>query len=248
MPSSVAALLQDHEESLNALQGRIGYQFHAAPLLLRALIHSSFAFENPYVSQHNETLEFLVDSVLDLTVGFILINRFPELREGKLTRIRAALVNESGLAGMAREINLGEHLLLGKGEESSGGRDKASILSCAYEALLGAIYLDGGYDTALNFVQHSFARHLETQQERLLQSDPKSALQELLQELHNEGPCYAICAEDGPAHARLFTVCASFHGEELGRGQAGSKKEAEQLAAQEALLRLHRQSADNGNH
>ena len=122
MPSSVAALLQDHEESLNALQGRIGYQFHAAPLLLRALIHSSFAFENPYVSQHNETLEFLGDSVLDLTVGFILINRFPELREGKLTRIRAALVNESGLAGMAREINLGEHLLLGKGEESSAPR------------------------------------------------------------------------------------------------------------------------------
>lgn len=248
MPSSVIALLQDHEESLSALQERIGYRFRSVKLLLRALIHSSFAFENPYVSQHNETLEFLGDSVLDLTLGFILINRFPELREGKLTRIRAALVNESGLAGMARDISLGEHLLLGKGEESSGGRDKASILSCAYEALLGAIHLDGGYDTALHFVERSFALHLDTQQERLLMSDPKSALQELLQERHNEGPCYTICAEDGPAHARLFTVCASFHGEELGRGQAGSKKEAEQQAAQEALLRLRQeaQSANNG--
>lgn len=254
MPSSVAALLQDHEESLNTLQERIGYRFQTVTLLLRALIHSSFAFENPYASRHNETLEFLGDSVLDLTLGFILIQRFPELREGKLTRIRAALVNESGLAGMAREINLGEHLLLGKGEESSGGRDKASILSCAYEALLGAIHLDGGYDQALDFVQRSFARHLDTEQERLLQSDPKSALQELLQERHNEGPAYIICAEDGPAHARLFTVCASFHGEELGRGQAGSKKEAEQLAAQEALLHLlgqesgtHSTSSDGGN-
>ncbi len=243
MPSSIAALLQDHEKSLQALQGRIGYRFNSQALLLRALIHSSFAFENPYASQHNETLEFLGDSVLDLTLGYMLITRFPDLREGKLTRIRAALVNESGLAGMARDISLGTHLLLGKGEESSGGRDKPSILSCAYEALLGAIHLDGGYETALAFVQRWFALHLETQQERLLSSDPKSALQELLQEHHNEGPCYTICAEDGPAHARLFTVCASFRGEELGRGQAGSKKEAEQQAALQALryLRQHQQ-------
>ena len=246
MPSSVAALLQDHEASLEALQERIDYRFNSLPLLLRALIHSSFAFENPYVREHNETLEFLGDSVLDLTLGFILITRFPELREGKLTRIRAALVNESGLADMAKNIHLGEHLLLGKGEESSGGRDKPSILSCAYEALLGAIFLDSGYDSAQAFVRRYFDISLNTQQERLLSSDPKSALQELLQELYNEGPNYSLCGEEGPAHARLFTVCASFRDEELGRGQAGSKKEAEQQAAQAALIRLQRDNTAEG--
>lgn len=240
MPRSLCPLLQSHQESLLSLEERIGYRFKDPALLARALVHSSFAFEHPAVGQHNETLEFLGDSVLDLTLGSILIARFPELREGKLTRIRAALVNEGCLADMARQIRLGDHLLLGRGEESSGGRDKPSILSCAYEALLGAIHLDGGYGIALDFVRRWFAGHLETQREELLQNDAKSALQELLQELHNEGPVYTLCGEEGPAHARLFTVCATFRGVELGRGQASSKKEAEQKAARAALVQLHR--------
>lgn len=238
MPSTLAALLQNTETSRTALQERIGYRFQSQALLLRALIHSSFAFENPGLSQHNETLEFLGDSVLDLTVGYMLITRFPDLREGKLTRIRAAMVNEHWLSGMAKSIHLDEHLLLGKGEESSGGREKSSILSSAYEALLGAIHLDGGYDVALDFVYRQFAGHLDTQQEELLTSDPKSALQEFLQERHNEGPVYELLSEEGPAHARVFTVSASFRGSELGRGQAGSKKAAEQQAARLALTRL----------
>ncbi|MGI6638978.1 MAG: ribonuclease III [Desulfobulbus sp.] len=244
MPSTLPALLQDTEENLRILQERIGHRFNSQLLLLRALIHSSFAFENPYASQHNETLEFLGDSVLDLTLGFILLTRFPELREGKLTRIRAALVSENGLTTSARAIHLGEHLLLGKGEESSGGRDKPSILSSAYEALLGAIFLDAGYDTALDFVRRHFAEQLDTQQEQLLSSDAKSALQEYLQEHHNQGPCYTICGEEGPAHARIFSVSVSFRGQELGRGQAGSKKEAEQQAAQAALLHLRQGSQE----
>ena len=124
MPSTQTALLQDHETSLNTLQARISYHFADQQLLLRALIHSSFAFEHLYVGQHNETLEFLGDSVLDLTLGSMLITRYPELREGKLTRIRAAMVNEHWLAGMAKDIQLDRHLLLGRGEESSGGREK----------------------------------------------------------------------------------------------------------------------------
>ena len=240
MPSTQTALLQDHETSLNTLQARISYHFADQKLLLRALIHSSFAFEHLYVGQHNETLEFLGDSVLDLTLGSILITRYPELREGKLTRIRAAMVNEHWLAGMAKDIQLDRHLLLGRGEESSGGREKSSILSSAYEALLGAMYLDGGYDTALAFVRRQFEGHLNTQRDNLLMSDPKSALQEFLQDRHNEGPIYTLLTQDGPAHARVFTVCAAFHGEELGRGQAGSKKAAEQLAARSALARLLR--------
>ena len=247
MPSTIAALLQDHAEHLDALQERVGHRFRDIRLLLTALVHSSYAFEHPWVRRHNETLEFLGDAVLDLAVGFILVSRFPNLREGKLSRIRAALVNEHSLADMALELRLNEHLLLGRGEESSGGRAKSSILSCAYEALVGALYLDGGHDAALAFARREFEAQVASRTEELLHNDPKSALQEVLQERHNEGPAYILVAEEGPAHARLFTVSASFRGEELGRGQAGSKKAAEQLAAQAALARLHeRDAADAG--
>ncbi len=246
MSTTLTALIQDNIESLQSLQERINYHFTNSHLLVRALVHSSFAFERLIEGEHNETLEFLGDSVLDLTLGYILFIRYPELREGKLTRIRAALVSENGLATRAREIKLGNHLILGKGEEASNGKEKSSILSCAYEALLGAIFLDGGYDKALEFVRSFFEPYLETEQEQLLLTDAKSALQELLQESHNEGPTYTIIGEEGPAHARLFTTMVSFREQELGRGQAMSKKEAEQLAARNALVYLERE-AQNKN-
>lgn len=235
MGTTLAALIQDHEEGLHELQERIGYRFRDLRLLQLSLIHSSFAFERLDDGRHNETQEFLGDAVLDLTVGYILFARFPELREGKLTRIRSALVNENGLADRAREIDLGRHLLLGRGENASHGRDKPSILSCAYEALVGALFLDGGYDAALAFVRRFFGPHIESHQELLLSADAKSSLQELLQERFNEGPEYVLVDEEGPAHARLFSVTVRFQGEELGTGKASSKKEAEQLAARIAL-------------
>ena len=240
MGTTLAALIQDHEEGLVELQERIGYRFRDLRLLQLSLIHSSFAFERLDDGRHNETQEFLGDAVLDLTVGYILFTRFPELREGKLTRIRSALVNEHGLAERAREIDLGRHLLLGRGENASNGRDKSSILSCAYEALVGALFLDGGYDAALAFVRHFFEPHIERHQELLLSADAKSSLQELLQERFNEGPEYVLTDEEGPAHARIFSIAVRFEGEELGTGKASSKKEAEQLAARAALEVLRR--------
>ena len=242
MGTTLAALIQDHEEGLHELQERIGYRFRDLRLLQLSLIHSSFAFERLDDGRHNETQEFLGDAVLDLTVGYILFARFPELREGKLTRIRSALVNENGLADRAREIDLGRHLLLGRGENASHGRDKPSILSCAYEALVGALFLDGGYDEALAFVRRFFEPHIESHQELLLSADAKSSLQELLQERFNEGPAYVLVDEEGPAHARLFSVTVRFQDEELGTGKASSKKEAEQLAARAALDVLRQRS------
>jgi len=235
MGTTLAALIQDNEEGLQELQERIGYRFRDLRLLQLSLIHSSFAFERLDDGRHNETQEFLGDAVLDLTVGYVLFVRFPEMREGKLTRIRSALVNENGLAERAREIELGQHLLLGKGESASHGRDKSSILSCAYEALVGAIFLDGGYDEALAFVRRFFEPHIDKHQEQLVSADAKSALQELLQERFNEGPEYVLLDEEGPAHARLFSIAVRFQGEELGTGKASSKKEAEQQAARVAL-------------
>ncbi|PIE72311.1 MAG: ribonuclease III [Deltaproteobacteria bacterium] len=238
MGTTIAALVQKHQEELQELQERAGYTFRDQELLQLALVHSSYAFERLDDNRHNETLEFLGDAVLDLTVGYILFFRFPELREGKLTRIRSALVNESGLALMAREIQLGKYILLGKGENASAGREKSSILSCAYEALVGAIFLDGGYNTALDFVRRFFQPHIDSRVDNLITADAKSALQELLQEQFSEGPSYVLVGEEGPAHARQFSIAASFQGEELGVGRATSKKEAEQRAAQAALKQL----------
>ena len=238
MGTTLHALVQDNEESLQTLQERIGYRFHDVELLQLSMIHSSFAFERLDNGRHNETQEFLGDAVLDLTVGYTLFTRFPGMREGKLTRIRSALVNETGLAEMAQAINLGDYLLLGKGEDASRGREKSSILSCAYEALVGALFLDGGYDEALRFVQQFFGPLIDKRQKDLVLADAKSSLQELLQERYNEGPIYVLEAEEGPAHARIFSVSVRFHDRILGSGRAGSKKEAEQQAAGAALKKL----------
>jgi ribonuclease III len=235
MGTTLHALVQDNLAGLEALQQRIGHQFNDIELLQLSLVHSSFAFERLDCGRHNETQEFLGDAVLDLTVGSILFNRFPELREGKLTRIRSALVSEQGLADRAREIDLGRYLLLGKGEESSRGREKPSILSGAYEALVGAIFLDGGYEVALAFVRRFFQPLIDSWRDTLVTIDAKSALQELLQEQHNEGPEYILVSEEGPAHAKQFAVAVCFRGQRLGQGKASSKKEAEQSAARAAL-------------
>jgi len=242
MTATLDTLMQDNREKLDKLQAGIEYHFKDLRLLQLALVHSSFAFERMKGVCHNETQEFLGDAVLDLTLGYILFTRFPEKREGQLTRIRAALVNESGLAEMARDIGLGEFLVLGHGEEASGGREKPSILACAYEALVGALFLDGGYDEALAFVRRWFETLIERRCEDLLAGDAKSTLQEVLQERHNEGPVYVVDAEEGPAHARIFTVSVQFQGKILGSGRASSKKEAEQKAARGALHNLNKRA------
>jgi ribonuclease III len=233
--TTLEELTRQQGEQLAGLQERIGYNFKEACLLQQALIHSSFAFERLDCGRHNETLEFLGDAVLDMAVGHLLFLRFPNLREGKLTRFRAALVNESSLAAIARSFELGKRLFLGRGEDSSSGREKPSILCCAYEAVIGAMFLDGGYEAVQAHVRRHFGPLIDRQGEQLISADAKSRLQELLQERHNEGPLYALEAEEGPAHARLFTVSVCFRGQTLGSGSASNKKEAEQRAAAAAL-------------
>ncbi|WP_417912067.1 ribonuclease III [Candidatus Electronema sp. TJ] len=235
MGTTLEELAIRHAEQLCLLQDRIGHVFRDRELLQLALIHSSFAFERMDCGRHNETLEFLGDAALDMAVGHLLFLRFPDLREGKLTRIRAALVNEGSLADIARSFELGRHLLLGKGEDSSSGREKASILCGTYEALIGAMFLDSGYEAVQAHVRRHFGPLIDRQGEKLIAVDAKSKLQELLQERHNEGPQYALETEDGPPHARLFTVSVSFRERTLGTGTASSKKEAEQAAARAAL-------------
>ena len=235
MGTTLEALVQDNEENLEELQRKIDYTFRNIQLLQLSMIHSSFAFERLDCGRHNETQEFLGDAVLDLTVGHLLFNRFPEMREGKLTRIRSALVNENGLASVARTLGLGKYLLLGRGEDSSKGREKSSILSCAFEAMVGALFLDGGYEVVEEYVQQTFSPLIDKHGKQLTSADGKSKLQEYLQEQFNEGPRYALDAEDGPAHARIFTVSVHFHEQLLGSGRATNKKEAEQQAARAAL-------------
>ncbi|MGV1099763.1 ribonuclease III [Thiovibrio sp. JS02] len=229
----------ENQEGLRRLSARLGYHFKDLTLLATALIHTSHAFEQGREpKKDNETLEFLGDAVLDLAVGHALYRHYPEMREGDLTRLRAALVNERHLAEMARAVELGAHLLLGKGEEASRGREKASILSCAYEAVVGAIFLDGGYPAATAFVEQHFIPWFARRQQTMFLADAKSSLQELLQERFGETPRYALEGAEGPDHDKVFHVTVRFRDEVLGHGSARSKKEAEQLAAAAALQNL----------
>ncbi|MFZ5774491.1 MAG: ribonuclease III [Thermodesulfobacteriota bacterium] len=223
-----------------ALSERLGYQFRDPTLLRQALVHSSHAFEQGRALRDNETLEFLGDAVLDLAVGHALIRHFPELREGDLTRLRAALVNERHLARMAGGLGLGEHLLLGRGEEASHGREKPSILASTYEAVAGAIFLDGGYQAAVDFVEHQFVPWFEHGRHTMFLADAKSSLQELLQERFGEAPRYVLEGSDGPDHHKTFHVSVRFREQVLGRGSARSKKEAEQEAAAVAIQDIAR--------
>lgn len=225
----------DNKKQLSRLEELLGYTFKDPSLLQKGLVHSSFAFEQLDEGQNNETLEFLGDAVLDLTVGIILYHEFPEMQEGELTRMRSALVKEDNLACMAREIDLGGFIMLGKGEETSQGHQKSSILSCTYEAVVGAIFLDSGYDSALDFVNRQFKPLLAEKKDSMLFSDAKSALQEKIQEKFNQAPTYSVEHEEGPAHDKKFTISVRFNDKVLGSGTARSKKEAEQQAAAEAL-------------
>ena len=231
--------VQTPQPDLHFLEESLGYHFQDRAHLRKAMIHSSHAFEQVrQLQKDNETLEFLGDAVLDLTVGHALFRHFPEMREGDLTRLRAALVNERHLARMAKDLDLGKYLLLGKGEDTNLGREKASILSCAFEAVAGAIFLDGGYPAAAEFVERHFTPWFEDRRQAMFLADAKSSLQELLQERFNEAPRYVLEGDEGPDHNKIFHISVRFREEIFGRGSARSKKEAEQEAAAMALKTL----------
>lgn len=219
------------------LEALLDYSFEDRALLRRAMTHRSYANEHASEGvEDNERLEFLGDAVLDLLVGHQLMVRFPKLSEGELSMARAQMVSEAGLAKVAIEISLGDWLLLGKGEEQSGGRTKASILSDSFEALIAAIYLDGSLERARCFVEAQFESH--TPKQPGVGSDHKTRLQELVQKRWKMAPEYQVVGESGPDHDKRFEVAVLVDGKEMARATGKSKKIAEQAAAELALESL----------
>jgi len=221
------------DEARAALEASLGYRFVRPEHLAVALTHRSTGD-----GTHNETLEFLGDAVLSLAVSDLLMRRFPTATEGDLSKRRASLVNAEELAQKARAMDLGRWLSVGKGEERSGGRAKEKILAAAYEAVLGAVYLDAGWEPARQVVESHFAPHMTREAEAPGHRDYKTRLQELTQRVQREMPAYTLVEERGPDHEKEFVVELAVGGRVLGRGVGRSKKLAEQAAAMEALAAL----------
>lgn len=222
------------------LERALGYRFKRVEQLTDALRHSSYVNEQPQTGiTSNERLEFLGDAVLNLAISHLLMERYPDLTEGELSRTRAQLVNETELAAIAREIGIGPHLLLGKGEALTDGREKNSILADATEAVIAAIYIDGGFDAAFGFVKNQFRERLRNASRTRHDTDFKSMLQERVQSIHHEVPRYAVIDEIGPDHDKTFRVRMTVAGI-TAEGDGKSKKMAEQEAARAGLERLDR--------
>jgi len=226
---------------LKQLQKNLSYAFKKVSVLNQALMHKSYANENPEEAlSDNERLEFLGDAVLEVIISHILMESFPAYAEGELTKLRAALVNEKRIADVARELHLGDFLLLGKGEDSTEGRFKNSILADTYEAVIAAIYLDGGYNPVFKVVRRHFTKMITAANEgNLHHRDYKSQLQEYTQAVLKSTPQYILVKEMGPDHNKSFEIKVTLNDTIMGRGSGRSKKSAEQKAAKEALDRLH---------
>jgi len=229
----------DHFE----IEKKLAYEFKSNELLDEALRHSSFVNEQPDADlRDNERFEFLGDAVLSLIVGHILMERYPEANEGDLSRTRANLVNESQLAIIARAIDLGAFIRLGKGEIQTNGRDKNSILAGAFEALIAAVYLDGGFKAAFKIIENNFVPLLDSVNSAIDSYDYKSQLQEWVQEEQGPMPHYKVVREEGPDHDKTFWISVKVFDFES-EGQGKSKKIAEQDAARNALEILKKESA-----
>lgn len=218
---------------MESLEKRIDYKFKNRDLLMEALTHSSFANEKHHKYKCNERLEFLGDAVLSIISAHFLFKHYPDMPEGELTKIRASLVCTESLSAFAREIHLGEYIFLGKGEALSGGADRSSILENAFEALIAAIYLDGGMENAEKFVLKFLTANVESH--RATTSDYKSTLQEVIQQNPDQTITYVLVGESGPDHDKVFEAEVHLNSNVIGRGKGKSKKSAEQEAAKEAL-------------
>jgi ribonuclease-3 len=232
---------------VRALESRLGFPLANPETALAALTHKS------YVNEHrgealtdNERLEFLGDAVIDLAVSHRLMERFPQAREGELSKLRAAVVDEAGLAQIARELDLGSLLRVGRGEELTGGRQKASLLADAFEAVIAALYLGGGLECVLGLVDRFLAPAFAQATAGTLDRDYKTQLQELAQSRYRATPRYRVVAEHGPEHSKIFEVDLDLRGEVLGHGVGRSKKDAEQAAAKLALEALNARAATEG--
>lgn len=236
----------ERKRQLNELITSMGLGEISIELLNTALTHPSFAHENPGAKlEHNQRLEFLGDAVIGTVVGEYLYRTYPDSPEGELTPKRAVVVCSPTLAEAARRFNLGDYLLLGKGEELSGGRERASLLADAFEAVVGALYLSldwpGVYRRLIGYLE--FALNSQQLSQR---GNYKTRLQELVQRLTGQMVSYSVLKESGPAHCKYFTVGVYFQGRELGRGEGSTKKEAEQQAAKAAMEQLDLEAAVRG--
>lgn len=227
-------------ENLTRLQSSLGYTFRNPLLLVQALTHRSFTNEALDPQQDNERMEFLGDSVLELLVSERLYHAFPQLREGDLSRARAAMVKATSLARTARHLGVGPVIRLGRGEEQTGGRAKDSLLADTLEAILGAIYLDGGMAAAILVVQEQLDRSMSGEVDRLTRRDPKGELQEWVQERRGITPRYQVLETAGPDHGPSFRVAVTIESVELAQGSGRSKKEATAQAARSALEGLQK--------
>jgi len=242
-PGGPTALSPERDASLAELEAKLDVRFRERSLLHTALVHGSVGSDAR--SRHGdnyERLEFLGDAVLNLAVSDHLYRMFPTRLEGDLARLRASVVSEGPLAHVARALDLGRYLVLGRGEEKGGGRGRASLLADALEALVGAVYVDSGYGVAHHCVMRWFAEDLARLEEPG-EGDYKSQLQELVQQRERRLPRYRIIGQEGPDHNRMFVAVVEVGGRVLGEGRGRSKKEAEQAAAQEALVQLRRGQA-----
>lgn len=239
---------RDRRMQLEALEEALGYRFNDPSFLDCALTHRSYANENPdLLKQDNERLEFLGDAVLTLCISDMLMKKFPECSEGDLSKIRSSIVNEKPLAKLARELHLGDYLLLGRGEDISGGRLKSSLLANALEAIIAAVYCDTGFEGVCTFVERRFLPLLDTGTVKLLYQDYKTALQELTQNRFRVIPRYSVLREFGPDHDKVFQIRVSVGDVVSTAGLGRNKKEAEQRAAKKALEAIDNlQPQDNG--
>lgn len=220
--------------NMESFEKIIGYTFGNKQLLTQAMTHSSYANERKLPGGSNERLEFLGDSVLSIVVSEYLYKHLTSVSEGELTKLRASLVCEKSLHVFAKQIDLGDYLLLGKGEENTGGRERPSILADAFEAVIAAIYLDGGMESARKHILRFIPDDLENGAKKAF-SDFKTVLQEVVQKNPEEKVEYVLIGEEGPDHNKRFVVEVMLNSQVIGKGKGRSKKEAEQLAAKEAL-------------
>lgn len=219
---------------LDRFQDIIGYKFKDVNYLIQALSHSSYANEKKKTRTSNERLEFLGDSVLSIVVSKYLFENFTHIAEGELTKLRASLVCEKSLHIFAQKIKLGEFIMLGKGEEITGGRERPSILADAFEAVIAAVFLDGGFEPVTKYILGFMPEDVENQK-KVVFSDFKTILQEIVQKNPEEKVEYVLAAEEGPDHNKSFVVEVYLNSNVIGKGKGRSKKEAEQMAAKEAL-------------
>ncbi len=233
-------IIDEHRKrQLKQLQNIIGYKFNRCNIFNQSLTHSSFANEHRKIKiKHNERLEFLGDAVLEIVISDYIFNKYTNYKEGELTKLRATVVCETSLAKAAKKINIGKYILLGKGEENTGGRKRDSILADTFEAIIGAIYYDGGIDNSKKFILNNLKSIIVDAVNGKLFLDHKTQLQELLQKDSESIIKYDVVKQEGPDHNKIFHIEVKNKSRVLGRGVGRSKKEAEQSAAQSALSKV----------